>query len=278
MNAMCEVLEVSKSGYYAWCGRDLSRRQRTDETLLTQIREEYRKSRKNYGSPRIYKALKSQGMRLGRKRVARVMRQNGIVAEPFRRIKWKRCFKTAKAAGNLVQRQFAVPEVNRIWAADMTCFWTGSGWVHLAIVMDLCSRRIVGWAMHGQMTERLVVDALEMAVLSRRPVGPLIHHSDQGSQYQSQLFRSKLQEHSITLSMSRRGNCWDNACVESFFKTVKNEMQNDARFKTRDEARAQLFDYIEVFYNRQRLHSTLGYVSPAQFESTLPIPVSTKAG
>ena len=275
---MCEVLEVSKSGYYAWCGRDLSRRQRTDETLLTQIREEYRKSRKNYGSPRIYKALKSQGMRLGRKRVARVMRQNGIVAEPFRRIKWKRCFKTAKAAGNLVQRQFAVPEVNRIWAADMTCFWTGSGWVHLAIVMDLCSRRIVGWAMHGQMTERLVVDALEMAVLSRRPVGPLIHHSDQGSQYQSQLFRSKLQEHSITLSMSRRGNCWDNACVESFFKTVKNEMQNDARFKTRDEARAQLFDYIEVFYNRQRLHSTLGYVSPAQFESTLPIPVSTKAG
>jgi putative transposase len=278
VNAMCEVLEVSKSAYYAWRGRDISRRQRADETLLTKIREEYRKSRKNYGSPRIYKALKNQGMRLGRKRVARVMRQNGIVAEPFRRLKWKRCFKTAKAAGNLVQRQFAVPDLNRIWAADMTCFWTGSGWVHLAIVMDLCSRRIIGWAMHGQMTERLVVDALEMAVLSRRPEGPLIHHSDQGSQYQSQLFRGKLQEHGITLSMSRRGNCWDNACVESFFKTVKNEMQNDARFASRDEARAQLFDYIEVFYNRQRLHSTLGYLSPAQFESTLPIPVSTKAG
>lgn len=275
---MCEVLEVSKSGYYAWQGRDISRRERTDATLLGQIREEYRKSRKNYGSPRIYQALKNQGMRVGRKRVARVMRHNGIVAEPFRRLKWKRPFKTAKAAGNLVQRQFAVPEVNRIWAADMTCFWTGSGWVHLAIVMDLCSRRIIGWAMHAQMTERLVVDALEMAVLSRRPVGPLIHHCDQGSQYQSQLFRRKLQEQGITLSMSRRGNCWDNACVESFFKTVKNEMQNDARFKTRDEARALLFDYIEVFYNRQRLHSTLGYVSPAQFESTLPIPVSTKAG
>jgi len=177
-----------------------------------------------------------------------------------------------------VKREFAVHELNRIWAADMTSFWTGSGWIHLAVVMDLCFRRIVGWAMHGQMTERLVVDALEMAVLNRNPVGPLIHHSDQGSQYQSQLFKDKLQENGITLSMSRRGNCWDNACVESFFKTVKNEMQNDARFKTRDEARAQLFDYIEVFYNRQRLHSTLGYVSPAQFESTLPIPVSTKAG
>jgi len=275
---MCEVLEVSKSGYYAWDSRGISERQRTDAILLAEIREEYRKSRRNYGSPRIYKALKGQGMRLGQKRVARVMRQNAIVAEPFRRLHWKRCFKTAKAAGNLVKREFAVQELNRIWAADMTSFWTGSGWIHLAVVMDLCFRRIVGWAMHGQMTERLVVDALEMAVLNRNPVGPLIHHSDQGSQYQSQLFKDKLQENGITLSMSRRGNCWDNACVESFFKTVKNEMQNDARFKTRDEARAQLFDYIEVFYNRQRLHSTLGYKSPAQFESTLPIRVSTKAG
>jgi transposase InsO family protein len=275
---MCDVLDVSRSGYYAWQSRDLSRRQQADTVLLTQIREIHRKSRKNYGSPRIFEALKAQGLRLGRKRVARVMRQNGIVAEPFRRINWKRCFKTAKAAGNLVQRQFAVPAPNRIWAADITSFWTGSGWVHLAIVMDLYSRRIVGWAMHGQMTERLVLDALEMAILSRRPTGPLIHHSDQGSQYQSQLFRSKLKEYGITLSMSRRGNCWDNAVVESFFKTVKNEMQNDARFKSREQARTQLFEYIEVFYNRQRLHSTLGYVSPAQFESTLPIPVSTKAG
>jgi putative transposase len=275
---MCEVLDVSRSGFYAWQSRAMSRRQQANESLLAQIREIYRKSRKNYGSPRIYKTLKAQGMCLGRKRVARMMRQNGIVAEPFRRIHWKRCFKTAKAAGNLVQRQFAVSQMNRIWAADMTSFWTGSGWVHLAIVMDLCSRRIVGWAMHGQMTERLVLDALEMAILNRRPAGPLIHHSDQGSQYQSHLFRSKLKEYGITLSMSRRGNCWDNAPVESFFKTVKNELQNDARFKSREEARAQLFDYIEVFYNRQRLHSTLGYVSPAQFESTLPIPVSTKAG
>jgi transposase InsO family protein len=206
------------------------------------------------------------------------MRVSGIVAEPYRRMRWKGSFKTAKAAANLVQRQFTVTQLNRIWAADMTSFWTGSGWVHLAIVMDLCSRRVVGWAMHGKMTERLVVDALEMAVLSRRPAGPLIHHCDQGSQYQSHLFRDKLTEYGIALSMSRRGNCWDNAVVESFFKTVKHELQNDARFKTREDARTQLFEYIEVFYNRQRKHSTLGNLTPAQFESSLPIPVSTKAG
>ena len=144
--------------------------------------------------------------------------------------------------------------------------------------MDLFSRRIVGWAMHGQMTERLVVDALEMAILSRRPEGSLIHHSDQGSQYRSHLFQARLKEHDIRLSMSRRGNCWDNAVVESFFKTLKTELQNDARFPSREEARAELFEYIEVFYNRRRLHSTLGYLSPAQYEENLPILVSTKPG
>jgi putative transposase len=275
---MCGVLDVSRAGFYAWQKRGASLRDQTDQALLSQIREVYRKSRKNYGSPRVYKALKQQGLRIGRKRVARLMRRNGIVAEPFRRIRWKREFKTAKAADNLLQRQFAVKEPNRVWAADITSCWTGSGWVHVAIVMDLYSRRLVGWAMHGLMTERLVVDALEMAVMRRQPTGPLIHHSDQGSQYQSHLFRTKLREYGITLSMSRRGNCWDNAPVESFFKTLKNELQNDARFKTREEARAQLFDYMEVFYNRQRLHSTLGYVSPTQFEANLPIRVSTKAG
>lgn len=201
-----------------------------------------------------------------------------MVAEPYRRMKWKRPFKTAVAANDLVQRQFRVSEPNRIWAADMTAFWSGSGWVHLAVVMDLCSRKIVGWAMHGQMTEALVVNALDMAILSRRPSGPLIHHSDQGSQYKSHLFRSKLQENGIRLSMGGRGNCWDNAVVESFFKTIKAELQNDARFKTREDARAELFEYIEVFYNRRRMHSTLGYMSPAQFESNLPSLVSTKAG
>lgn len=274
---MCDVLEVSRSGYYAWRDRAPSVRAQSDEALVGQIREVYRRSRKNYGSPRVHEALKGQGIHVGCKRVARLMRVNGIAAEPFRRQNWKRCFKTAKAADNLVMQRFAVAAPNRIWAADISSFWTGSGWIHLAIVMDLYSRKIVGWAMHGFMTERLVIDALEMALLNRRPAGPLIHHSDQGSQYQSQKFRDTLKANAMTLSMSRRGNCWDNAAAESFFKTVKAELQNDARFKSREEARAQLFDYIEVFYNRQRLHSTLGYKSPTQFEA-LSIPVSTKAG
>lgn len=170
---MCSVLAVSRSGYYAWKMRGQSRRGREDAALLSQIQSIYAKSRKVYGAPRIHETLKSEGLHLGRKRVARLMRVNGIVAEPHRRMRWKQAYKTAEAADNLVNRQFDVPEPNRIWAADMTVFWTGSGWVHLAVVMDLFSRRVVGWAMHGQPTERLVVNALEMAVLSRRPQVPL---------------------------------------------------------------------------------------------------------
>jgi putative transposase len=275
---MCGVLGVSRSGFYAWTRRPSSARSQANEALLGEIVRLFVENRRVYGSPRIYNALKDAGLAVSRKRVGRLMRAHGIVAEPYRRMKWKRPFKTASAAENLVQRQFRVPEPNRVWAADMTAFWTGSGWVHLAIVMDLYSRRIVGWSIHGQMTERLVVDALEMAVVSRRPTGPLIHHSDQGSQYQSHLFQSKLQAYGIQISMSRRGDCWDNAVVESFFKTAKTELLNDGRFQSRDEARTELFDYIEVFYNRKRKHSTLGYQSPVQFESSLPVPVSTKAG
>jgi putative transposase len=275
---MCEVLAVSKSGYYSWKKRKPSKRVQADMALVEQIRCIYAESRRVYGYPRIHKALRVQGLHVARKRVARLMRVNGIVAEPHRRMRWKSAFKTATAADNLLQRQFSVPAPNQVWAADMTAFWTGSGWVHLAIVMDLFSRRIVGWAMHGQMTERLVLDALEMAVLSRRPAGSLIHHSDQGSQYRSHLFRAKLKEHDIRISMSRKGNCWDNAVVESFFKTLKVELQNDERFRSREEARTELFEYIEVFYNRKRMHSTLGYLSPAQYELNCPSLVSAKAG
>ena len=275
---MCEVLEVSRAGYYAWKKRGPSLRSQTDQLLVRKIWAIFLENRKVYGSPRIYMALRRQGLRLGRKRVARLMRENRIVAEPYRRMKWKRPYKTAAAANDLVQRRFHVSEPDRVWAADMTVFWSGSGWVHLAVVMDLYSRRVVGWAMHGQMTERLVVNALEMAILSRRPRGSLIHHSDQGSQYKSHLFRSKLQENGIRLSMGAKGNCWDNAVVEGFFKTLKAELQNDERFKTREDAKAELFEYIEVFYNRKRMHSTLGYLSPAQFESNFPSLVSTKAG
>ncbi len=275
---MCDVLSVSRSGYYAWKSRGQSKHSRTDTVLLSKIRGIYDKNRKVYGAPRIHEALKSEGLKLGRKRVARLMRKNGIVAAPHRRMRWKRVFKTAIAADNLVQQQFNVPEPNRVWVADMTTFWTGSGWVHLAVVLDLYSRRVVGWAIHGQMTERLIVNALEMAIESRRPTGPLIHHSDQGSQYKSYAFQARLKEHNIQMSMSRKGNCWDNAVAESFFKTLKYELQNDARFNSREEARAQLFEYIEIFYNRKRMHSTLGYLSPTQFEAKLPALVSTKTG
>jgi len=264
---MCRVLEVSRSGFYAWKNRRQSRRLAEDAMLVERIRAIYTQNRRVYGYPRIHVALSLQGLRLGRNRVARLMRINGIVAEPHRRMRWGRIYKTAVAADNLVQRQFCVAQPNRIWAADMTSFWTGSGWVHLAVVMDLYSRRIIGWAIHGRMTERLAMGALDMALISRRPQGTLIHHSDQGSQYQSHLFQAKLKENNIRLSMSRKGNCWDNAVVESFFKTLKTEMQNDARFASREEARSQLFEYIEIFYNRKRLHSTLDYLSPAQYES-----------
>jgi putative transposase len=276
---MCRVLLVSRSGFYAWKTRGQSPRSQMDASLVGRIRCIYAENRKVYGSPRIHEALTQEGLHLGRKRVARLMRVHGIVAEQHRRMHWKSsAYKLAAEADNLVQWRFSVPEPNRVWAADMTAFWTGSGWVHLAIVMDLFSRRIVGWAMHGQMTERLVMAALDMAILSRRPVGSLIHHSDQGSQYKSHLFREKLKEHDIQISMSRRGNCWDNAVVESFFKTVKAELLNDARFSSREVAKSELFEYIEIFYNRKRMHSTLGYRSPAQFEVNFPSLVSTKAG
>lgn len=275
---MCRALQVSKSGYYAWKGRGPSCRWRADNTLAERIRSIHATHRRVYGSPRIHEALKSEGCRLGRKRVARLMRVHGLVAEPYRRMKWKRPFKTALGgAPDLVQRHFSVSAPNRVWVADMTTFWSLSGWVHLAVVMDLYSRRIIGWAMHGAMTEKLVVDALDMAITNRQPQNQLIHHSDRGSQYKSQRFQAMLKDHGIVLSMSRPGNCWDNAVVESFFKTLKTELQNDERFASREEAKSQLFEYIEVFYNRRRLHSTLGYKSPAEFER-LPRPVSTKAG
>ena len=275
---MCRVLQVSKSGYYAWKSRAPSCRVQEDNSLAERIRSIYAANRRVYGSPRIHKALKGEGSRLGRKRVARLMRMHGIVAEPYRRMKWKRPFKTALGgAPDLVKRQFSVLAPNRVWVADITTFWSLSGWVHLAVVMDLYSRRIIGWAMHGAMTEKLVIDALDMAITSRQPRGQVIHHSDRGSQYKSQCFQEMLKVHGIALSMSRPGNCWDNAVIESFFKTLKAELQNNERFASREEAKSQLFEYIEVFYNRQRMHSTLGYKSPAEFER-LPRPVSTKAG
>jgi len=267
VTVMCDTLHVSKSGYYASLTRPTSARSQSNARLVEAIRRIHQASHQIYGSPRIHAQLVQDHMACGRHRVARLMHQQGIQGKVYVRYKRLARIKPPKdVAPNRVNRQFTVPAPNRIWAGDITCFWTGAGWLYLAVILDLYSRKVIGWSMHGRMTETLVLGALEMAVLSRAPVQTLIHHSDQGGQYLSAAFTRKLSEHRITPSMSRRGNCYDNAVVESFFKSLKYEWIKDRAFTTREEARREVFEYIEVFYNRRRLHSTLGYVSPTEYE------------
>jgi len=265
---MCRVLNVSPSGYYAWRGRPISQRAKENDQLVTRIREIHQKNRQAYGSPRIYETLKAEGIPCGRHRVARLMKAHQILAR--RQPRYKRISRTKHGRGlspNLVKRQFNVPVPNKVWAGDITCFWTGSGWLYLAVVLDLYSRRVIGWSMSRRITEALTIDALKMAVMTREPSEALIHHSDQGSQYGSEAFHAVLRENNIERSMSYKGDCYDNAVVESFFKTLKAELpKEERRFQTREIARTKLFDYIEVFYNRRRIHSTLGYVSPVEYE------------
>lgn len=264
---MCNVLNVSRSGYYSWQSRELSNRYKENNRLLEEINKIYYSNRKVYGSPRIHAVLKKQGYQCGVNRIAKIMRDNDIQAQQHRRIKRKAVYKSTSKVANLLDRQFSVNKPNKVWAADITCFWTRLGWLNLAIVMDLYSRRIVGWSMQSRMTEQMTINALDMALLNRRPKNSLMHHSDQGSQYQSQALREKLKRCKIIPSMSRKGECYDNAVVESFFKTLKSELGvSHSRFKTREEAKAMIFEYIEVFYNKQRLHSTLGYLSPHEYE------------
>ena len=264
---MCRVLDVSASGFYAWRQRPASQRSIENAQLLEKIRRVHLESRKTYGSPRIHRVLRDSGIECGRHRVSRLMRSARIVAQ--RMIRYRRISKTSHGrdvADNLVNRNFSVMSPNRVWASDMTYIWTGGGWLYLAVVLDLASRRVVGWAMDRRMTDQLTRNALAMALQQRRPEAGLIHHSDQGSQYASIGFQSMLKEHGIKCSMNRLGDCYDNAVVESFFKTLKAELVKEVRFKDREHGRLKLFEYIEVFYNRQRLHSTLDYKSPAQFE------------
>ena len=253
---MCRVLKVSRSGYYAWSVRPVSRRKHENRKLLEAIRKVYLESRRRYGSPRVYQQLRENGVFCGRHRVARLMRQNSLVCT--RSIRYK-CAEKSKqrrlnVAANVLDRQFQVSRPNRVWAGDITCFWTGGGWLHLAIVMDLFSRKVIGWAMGNRMTEELAMSSLSMALLDRCPDREnLLHHSDQGTQYTSDRFQMLLRENHLTCSMSRKGECYDNAVVESFFKTVKAEIPWHRRFKTREEARKELFEYIEVFYNRKQI-------------------------
>ena len=264
---MCRVLEASPSGFYDWLRRPESQRAAEDRALIEKIQAVHNESRRTYGSPRVHASLKAAGYRIGRKRVARLMRENDIRA--------KRKFKVTTdsrhdhpVAPNRLDRQFTVEAPNTVWLADLSYIWTREGWLYLAVVLDLFSRQVVGWAMDEQMPQELTLAALDMALQRRRPLPGLMHHSDRGSQYAAGAYQKRLAEHGIVCSMSRKGNCWDNAPMESFFHTLKTELVHHRDYLTRDEARRDIFEYIEVFYNRQRRHSTLGYLSPAQFEVT----------
>ena len=265
---MCRVQEVSTSGYYDWRGRAESQRKKQDRRLVVEIKAIHRQSRQTYGSPRIHDQLKDRGIRCGKKRVARLMQLHGLRAKQTRRFKATTDSKhTLPVADNVLSRQFTPSAPDVVWAADITYIPTRQGWLYLAVVLDLFSRRVVGWSMHKRLDRSLVLDALEMALRGRSPGPGLIHHSDRGSQYASGDYQALLEAQQMISSMSRRGNCWDNAPVESFFSTLKRELVHHRRYQTRAEARAELFEYIEVWYNRRRRHSSLGYQSPAEYEA-----------
>jgi putative transposase len=267
VKAMCRVLGVSRSGYYAWCSRPESQRTQANRRLMVQIREEYQLSRKTYGSPRIHAALRKKDVICSRKRVARLMRLDHLAARRAR----KRIPRTTQRdpeaipAPNLLNQDFSSPAPDRKWVSDITYIDTAEGWLYLAVVLDLFSRRVVGWAMDEHMEASLVQKAWLMAVSQRSPTTGLLHHSDQGKQYTSEMYQHSLAAYRCQLSMSRVGNCFDNAAMESFFSTLKTECAT-GQFASRAHARTAIFEYIEGWYNRQRLHSSLGYLSPVEFE------------
>jgi len=266
---LCDVLDVSRAGFYAWKKRGVSQRRIDDARLAIEIAKIHEESDKAYGSPRVHVALEKQGRRVSRKRVARVMRQGNLAGKRRRgfRVTTTTRDETLPIAPNLLARCFAQSKPNRVWVGDITYLWTREGWMYLAVLIDLYSRRVVGWAMSISLSTELPLTALRMAIRTRRPPPGLIHHTDQGCQYASHAYRRELKAHGMICSMSRRGNCWDNAVAESFFATLKVEL--DIHFDTRNQARSRCFEYIEGFYNRRRLHSSIGYEIPEQFESKL---------
>lgn len=266
--ALCRVLRVSKSGYCAWLSRPESSRARQNRALVIQIKAAHRRSRKSYGRRRIHIQLQRDGIACSPNRVGRLMRAEGICGLRRRRFRATTNSRHSfPVAPNLLARNFTAAAPDQVWVSDITYLACEEGWEYLATVMDLYSRRIVGWAMQSTLERSLTLRALEMAIAQRRPAPGLIHHSDRGSQYACGDYQAALQRHGIIPSMSRKGNVWDNAPKESFYGTLKCELVHSWTLPSREQARRQVFDYIEVFYNRQRLHSSLGYLSPAAFEA-----------
>jgi len=264
---LCKVLEVSQSGYFAWRGRPASQRQRDDLVLLAHLRSSFALSNGTYGSPRMTRELQDQGLGIGRRRTARLMRDNGLRARQPRR--FKRTTDSLHAfpvAPNLLDQDFTASGPNEKWGADLSYIWTQEGWLYLAVVIDLYARRVVGWAVSDRLHKELALAALHRALAVRRPATGLIHHSDRGSQYCSIEYQATLRKHGLLISMSGKGNCYDNSMVETFFKTLKSELVWRTRFQTRNDAREALARYIDGFYNPIRRHSALDFVSPAQFE------------
>jgi putative transposase len=264
---MCRVLGVWPSGYYRWRGRVETPRSREDRRLQVQIRAVYREMKGRYGSPRVHKELRELGVRCSRKRVARLMRQERLRARCRRRYRvTTQSGHRYEVAPNRLGRQFRVAGPNQVWAGDITCLQTQEGWLYLAVLLDLFSRRVVGWAVSDRNGAELTLSALQRALEQRRPPRGLLHHSDRGCQYAASDYQSMLRRYGVEGSMSRAGDCYDNAVVESFFSTLKVELEGVGRHRTRQEAYRELFDYIERFYNCRRRHSSLGYLSPMAFE------------
>lgn len=268
VSMMCRALDVCRAGYYAWKSRTPSKRARENEQLKAKIAEVHKESRGTYGSPRVHAELVAQGFEVGRNRIARLMRDEGILGR--RKPRFRKTTDSSHSlpvAANVLAREFMVDAPDRAWVADITYVWTAQGWLYLAVIIDLYSRRVVGWSMADHMRTELVLEALRAALGSRVPSAMgLVFHSDRGSQYASRDYQDALDDNGITCSMSRRGNCWDNAVAESFFSTLKTEFVHNMLFLTRDSARNAIAEWIEVFYNGKRRHSTLGYATPREAE------------
>lgn len=265
---MCEVFGASPSAYYEWERQQQSDHARRDGELLAAIRRLFGEFHGRYGAPRIQGELAKEGMRISRKRVARLMRENGLRAKGRRKYKHTTDSNhKLPVAPNLLKQNFHADQPDTVWVSDITYIWTLEGWMYLAVIIDLFSRKVVGWTLADRMTASLVCDALDAAVRLRRPKPGLIFHSDRGSQYASKTFRRRLWRYRMRQSMSAKGNCYDNAVAESFFATLKKELVRDEPFETRTRARGEVFEYIEVFYNRKRAHSLLAYESPTSFEA-----------